>query len=177
MNKPDHPAGFRVTVRAVAIVLLLGLAASSNAEAQKRADSAIVTSAKSLISEGLSDSAIQLITVALDADSSNTMLLFSLADAQSIAGKKQARRSTLARILRVHKRSVPARIALAEDFFSANQLDSAAFFANEAALNSGGSSAEAYYWLARTHERAGRADSAYSYYLRAWSAQPFQELF
>jgi len=177
MNKPDRHASLCVTVRAVAIVILLGLAASSNADAQMRADSAIVMSAKSLISEGLSDSAIRLITVALDADSSNIMLLFSLADAQSVAGKKQARRSTLERILRIHKRSVPARIELVEDFFSAKQFDSAAYFANEAAINSGGSSAEAYYWLARTHERAGRADSAYSYYLRAWSARPFEELF
>lgn len=166
-----------MTAHVIVTLLVLGLAASESANAQTRADSAIVTTAKSLASGGMPDSAIQLITVALEKDSSNSLLLSALADAQGLAGKRQARRSTFDRLLRAHKRSVPARIALVEDFFAANQLDSAAFFASEAARNSGGSNAEAFYWLGRIHEQAGRADSAYSYYLRAWTAQPSQELF
>jgi len=133
--------------------------------------------ARLLLSEGKADSAVVLLFEVLKVDSVDVGLLLTLADAQKAKRQPKARRATLEKILRIRKRSVEARLAIAEDFFAQEQFDSAAYFAGAALVNSNRGSAEAYYWLGRIHQQTGRPDSAVFYYRGAWTLLPSGELF
>ncbi len=159
---------------ALALCAVLSYALSAFAQTPS---SAVAYRARLLLSEGKADSAVVLLSDALKADSVDVGLLLTLADAQKAKRQPRARRATLEKVLRIQKRSVEARLAIAEDFFAAKQLDSAAFFANAALLNSSRRSAGAYYWLGRIHQQAGRADSALFYFGGACMLLPSGRLF
>lgn len=159
---------------ALAHQMLLG---GTNASAQRPGKSPAIGAAQSLIEVGNADSAHAIITKALATDSLNVDLLLALAEAQKARHESNARRATLEKIIRVQKRSVDARLAIAQDFFALNQLDSAAFFANDAMVTSSRRSAESFYWLGRIHQQAGRLDSASFFYHSAWVVLPGGDLY
>jgi tetratricopeptide (TPR) repeat protein len=161
----------------VLIVLFSAISCPSVVSAQSRGAKSTVLVAQALIKDGMSDSAIVMLTHALKTDSSDIALLLTLADAQGEARQMKGRRATLGKVLKFHKRSIEAQITLSEDFLAAKQLDSAAYFAQEALANSGRTSSAGYYLLGRVHEQAGRADSALFYYRGALMLLPVGELF
>lgn len=163
--------------RVAVLVALSILVSADRAPCQASARPTSVEEIRALISDGEPDSAIALAKTALSSDSGNVDILFALADAQAASGESGGRRATLNRIIRLHPRSVEVRIAIAEDFFNHKQLDSAAYYANAALANSNRRSADAFYWVGRTHQEAGRADSALFYYRGAWTLLHRGELF
>lgn len=133
--------------------------------------------ARILAAQGDAQGAAQTLTEALKSDSLNVDLLLALADVQRTLRQKKERRATLERVLKIQVRSAAARVEIARDFFEQNRMDSAAVFANSAMLLSNRRSGGAFYWLGRIHEQAGRLDSAYYYYDRAYTVLPSRELF
>jgi tetratricopeptide (TPR) repeat protein len=130
-----------------------------------------------LISTGQPDSALALARRAVMGDTANVDFLLALADAQKAKAQMMARRETLERVIETQPRSIEARVKIAEDFFEAQQLDSAAHYAYSALTKSNRRSADAYYWLGRIHQQAGHPDSALFYYRGAWVLLPDGDLF
>lgn len=153
-------------------MLCLWLLGVHQTQAQSTGTASTTLYAKMLLREGQADSALAVLNSAIANDSTNVALLLVLAEAQGSARKLKARRTTLAKVLRIEKNAVAANVLLAADFFETKHLDSAAYFATVALANSGRSSAEAYYWLGRIHQQAGRADSALFYFNGAMMLLP-----
>jgi tetratricopeptide (TPR) repeat protein len=139
---------------------------------QKTAKPTVADDASALIRAGKADSAMTLVSQALSSDSANVKLLLALADIHKSKRQMNSRRAVLDRVLKLRPRSIEARIAVAEDFLSAKQLDSAGYFAQSAVIYSNRRSADAYYWVGRVHHQAGRADSAVYYYREAMRLLP-----
>lgn len=161
----------------VLAVFFSALSFPSDLPAQTRGSQPTVLVAQVLLRDGMPDSAVVILKHALKTDSSDIALLLALADAQGEARQLKGRRATLGKVLVLHKQSIEARVALSEDFLASKQLDSAAYFAQEALANSGRTSSVGYYLLGRVHEQAGRADSALFYYRGALMLLPVGELF
>lgn len=141
------------------------------------APSATADDVRTLITAGEPDSALSMARHLLSSDSGNVGLLLALADAQKAKKQMKERRETLESIIQRQPRTIDARVEIAKDFFEAQQLDSASYYALAALTRSSRRSAIAYYWLGRIHEQAGRPDSALFYYRGAWVLLPNGDLF
>lgn len=162
----------------IAVTFMLALLATAGiAQCQPSARSTSTDEIRKLLLGGEPDSAVAAARSALTTDTGNVDLLLALADAQAASGAARDRRATLNRILRLHPRSVEARIAIAEDFFGLKQLDSAANFAYSALAYSNRRSADAFYWVGRIHQESGRPDSALFYYRGSWTLLHTGDLF
>lgn len=160
--------GGRVGLLVIAVLAL----ALAGGQAPSPAPTALESSIDLLVREDRVDSALVLLRDTLAVDSLNPRWHLRLAHLQKLKGQRAARRATLDRLLRIQRRPVEAQLELAQDFFDRGALDSAAYFGHAALASSGRRSAGAYYWLGRTHEQAGHADSALTYYRNAWLLLP-----
>lgn len=160
----------------IRVILSLALLQTAALHAQTQSSSALIQ-ARGQSAQGDAKGAAATLNKALSADSLNVELLLALADVQRTLRQMKERRATLERVLKIQGRSSAARVEIARDFFDQNQMDSAAVFANSAMLLSNRRNGDAFYWLGRVHEHAGRLDSAFYYYDRAYTVLPSRDLF